>query len=78
MANVKVASAALVHSSPPPSSAAAEGYLSGSNSAYVDEMYEAWAQDPASVHASWDAYFRYMLLRLPTQPLTFVIKSINI
>ena len=58
MANVKVASAALVHSSPPPSSAAAEGYLSGSNSAYVDEMYEAWAQDPASVHASWDAYFR--------------------
>merc|ERR1719412_85466 len=21
-------------------------------------MYEAWAQDPASVHASWDAYFR--------------------
>ena len=22
-------------------------------------MYEAWAHDPSSVHASWDAYFRY-------------------
>ena len=22
------------------------------------EMYEAWARDPTSVHASWDAYFR--------------------
>ena len=21
-------------------------------------MYEAWAYDPKSVHASWDAYFR--------------------
>jgi 2-oxoglutarate dehydrogenase complex dehydrogenase (E1) component-like enzyme len=24
----------------------------------VEEMYEAWAYDPKSVHASWDAYFR--------------------
>merc|ERR550532_1504408 len=35
-----------------------ESYLSGSNAGYVDEMYEAWARDPTSVHASWDAYFR--------------------
>ena len=32
--------------------------MSGSNAGYVDEMYEAWARDPTSVHASWDAYFR--------------------
>ena len=25
-------------------------------------MYEAWAHDPSSVHASWDAYFRYTVL----------------
>ena len=24
----------------------------------MEEMYEAWAYDPKSVHASWDAYFR--------------------
>ena len=30
-------------------------------------MYEAWAHDPSSVHASWDAYFRYML----QDPTTF-------
>jgi len=24
----------------------------------VEDMYEAWAHDPSSVHASWDAYFR--------------------
>ena len=52
--------------------------LQGSSGSYVEDMYEAWAHDPSSVHASWDAYFRYMRLRLPTQPLTFVIKSINI
>ena len=25
-------------------------------------MYEAWAHDPSSVHASWDSYFRYTVL----------------
>ena len=43
---------------PPPPTAAQEGYLSATNSSYVDEMYESWARDPKSVHASWDAYFR--------------------
>ena len=38
--------------------AAAESFLSGSSSVYVEEMYEAWSYDPKSVHASWDAYFR--------------------
>lgn len=37
---------------------ATDSFLQGSNSNYVDEMYEAWRQDPASVHASWNAYFK--------------------
>ncbi|XP_070509691.1 2-oxoglutarate dehydrogenase complex component E1-like isoform X2 [Chironomus tepperi] len=39
-------------------SAAAEPFLNGSSTAYVEEMYNAWLADPSSVHASWDAYFR--------------------
>ncbi|XP_065076857.1 2-oxoglutarate dehydrogenase complex component E1 isoform X5 [Ochlerotatus camptorhynchus] len=39
-------------------SAAAEPFLNGSSSNYIDDMYSAWLKDPASVHASWDAYFR--------------------
>lgn len=40
------------------SSTAAEPFLNGSSSAYVEDMYNAWLTDPASVHASWDAFFR--------------------
>ncbi len=46
---------------PPPStpvSAAAESQLSGTAGTYLEEMYEAWMRNPASVHSSWDAYFR--------------------
>jgi len=43
---------------PPIDPAVNESYLSGTSGAYVEEMYEAWAYDPKSVHASWDAYFR--------------------
>lgn len=39
-------------------SAAAEPFLNGSSSNYIDDMYSSWLKDPASVHASWDAYFR--------------------
>ena len=51
---------ALMHSasSPPPPAVAQESFLSGNNSAYVDEMFDSWSRDPSSVHASWDAYFR--------------------
>lgn len=38
--------------------AAAEPFLNGSSSVYVEEMYNAWQNDPKSVHKSWDAYFR--------------------
>ncbi|XP_046646434.1 2-oxoglutarate dehydrogenase, mitochondrial-like [Daphnia pulicaria] len=43
---------------PPPSQAAAEPFLNGSSSVYVEEMYNSWLQDPKSVHASWDSFFR--------------------
>ena len=43
---------------PPAAPAASESFLSGGSGAYVEEMYESWARDPTSVHASWDAYFR--------------------
>lgn len=32
-------------------SAAAEPFLNGSSSSYVEDMYNAWLRDPASVHA---------------------------
>uniref|UniRef100_A0A0P5TIM7 2-oxoglutarate dehydrogenase, mitochondrial n=1 Tax=Daphnia magna TaxID=35525 RepID=A0A0P5TIM7_9CRUS len=43
---------------PPPTQAAAEPFLNGSSSVYVEEMYNSWLQDPKSVHASWDSFFR--------------------
>lgn len=38
--------------------AAAEPFLNGSSSVYVEEMYKAWTKDPSSVHKSWDVFFR--------------------
>ncbi|XP_058799660.1 2-oxoglutarate dehydrogenase complex component E1 isoform X4 [Phymastichus coffea] len=38
--------------------AATEPFLNGSTSSYVEEMYNAWLQDPHSVHISWDSFFR--------------------
>lgn len=35
---------------PPPTALAAEPFLNGSSSNYVEEMYTAWLQDPKSVH----------------------------
>ncbi|XP_051174483.1 2-oxoglutarate dehydrogenase complex component E1 isoform X3 [Leptopilina boulardi] len=37
---------------------ATEPFLNGSTSSYVEEMYNAWLQDPSSVHVSWDSFFR--------------------
>ena len=33
-------------------------FLTGSNNAYLEEMYEVWSTDPSAVHKSWDVYFR--------------------
>lgn len=40
------------------SAVTAEPFLSGSSSSYVEAMYESWQRDPASVHKSWDVFFR--------------------
>ena len=46
-----VQGARLVASAPPPPTAlAAEPFLNGSSSNYVEDMYQSWLQDPSSVH----------------------------
>lgn len=40
------------------SQVAAEPFLNGSSSNYVEEMFFSWEKDPASVHKSWDVFFR--------------------
>ncbi|KAJ3157719.1 hypothetical protein HDU89_000096 [Geranomyces variabilis] len=35
-----------------------ETFLNGPSGSYVEEMYEAWQQDPKAVHLSWQVYFR--------------------
>ncbi|ELU17896.1 hypothetical protein CAPTEDRAFT_171283 [Capitella teleta] len=47
------------------SSVTAEPFLNGSSSQYVEEMYNAWQDDPSSVHKSWDVFFRNASSGLP-------------
>ena len=35
-----------------------EGFLSGPSASYVEDMYASWLKDPASVHVSWQSYFK--------------------
>lgn len=37
-----------------------DSFLSASSSVYVEQMYNTWRQNPASVHSSWSAYFSNM------------------
>ncbi|XP_067340579.1 2-oxoglutarate dehydrogenase complex component E1 isoform X5 [Channa argus] len=37
---------------------AAEPFLNGTSSNYVEEMYFAWLENPRNVHKSWDIFFR--------------------
>ncbi|KAM9735031.1 LOW QUALITY PROTEIN: 2-oxoglutarate dehydrogenase complex component E1 [Menidia menidia] len=37
---------------------AAEPFLNGTSSNYVEEMYYAWLENPRNVHKSWDTFFR--------------------
>ncbi|XP_062926486.1 2-oxoglutarate dehydrogenase-like, mitochondrial isoform X1 [Mobula hypostoma] len=39
-------------------SGTSESSLNGSNSNYLEEMFDAWLENPKSVHKSWDAYFQ--------------------
>lgn len=34
-----------------------DSFLQSNNALYIEQMYNNWASDPKSVHASWDAYF---------------------
>lgn len=34
-----------------------DGFMSGENAGYADQMYDLWKQDPKSVHSSWNIYF---------------------
>jgi 2-oxoglutarate dehydrogenase E1 component len=44
-----------------------EAFLNGSSATYIEEIYEAWLQDPKSVHKSWDIYFRTNNIQQPPQ-----------
>jgi len=41
-------------------------FANGTNTYYADEMYRIWKDDPKSVHASWDVYFRGLDGGLPS------------
>lgn len=38
-----------------------ESFLSGTNSAYIEGIFEKWLNDKSSVHSSWNAYFTNLL-----------------
>ncbi|KAK9458682.1 thiamine diphosphate-binding protein [Lipomyces oligophaga] len=44
----------------PATANATDTFLDGSSANYIDEMYDAWKQDPTSVHISWQVYFKNM------------------
>ena len=35
-----------------------DSIANGTSGAYIEDMYAAWKQNPSSVHASWQAYFK--------------------
>jgi 2-oxoglutarate dehydrogenase E1 component len=37
--------------------AIADNFMTGTSGIYVESLFEAWKQDPDSVHVSWNAYF---------------------
>lgn len=43
----------------------AASFLSGTNTHYAEAMYQAWKENPKSVHASWRAYFEGEAKGLP-------------
>jgi 2-oxoglutarate dehydrogenase E1 component len=51
VARAATAASFRLYSAAPPPPVAAEPFLNGSSSIYVEEMYNAWLQDPKSVHA---------------------------
>lgn len=54
------------------STAAAEPFLNGNSSAYVEEMYNAWLQNPSSVHAVNYFHSNMYPTLIPPQSLHFL------
>lgn len=53
--------------------AAAEPFMNGSSSTYVEDMYEAWQRDPTSVHkVSYLVYFSHMCVCVCVLNLLFI------
>ncbi|CEM08891.1 unnamed protein product [Vitrella brassicaformis CCMP3155] len=48
------------------SALAAESFLVGESSPYIEQMYEQWKKDNTSVHASWHAYFTNVANGVPS------------
>ncbi|KAL3079716.1 hypothetical protein niasHS_013998 [Heterodera schachtii] len=42
---------------PPSFALSAEPFMNPTSGVYIEQMYENWVRDPASVHRSWDAFF---------------------
>ncbi len=43
-----------------------DNFMNGSNSVYLEQMYDNWVRDRNSVHPSWDAYFSNVTNGLPS------------
>lgn len=43
---------------------ATEPFLNGSSSSYVEEMYNAWLQDPHSVHVVSNKFIKYIIVNI--------------
>lgn len=37
-----------------------DNFVNGTSAVYVDQLYDQWKENPKSVHASWQAYFKNM------------------
>ena len=35
-----------------------DDFINGTSTTYIEEIYQAWLQNPTAVHKSWDVYFR--------------------
>lgn len=56
--------------------AAAEPFLNGSSSQYVEDMYNAWLADPSSVHAVSSFFFTFIChVLLSSWQILFLIIS---
>ncbi|KAJ3281197.1 2-oxoglutarate dehydrogenase E1 component [Borealophlyctis nickersoniae] len=47
---------------------ATESFLNGPSASYIEEMYNAWLENPKSVHLSWQVYFKNLTAGGKTPP----------